>query len=65
MGKTRGLAQVLAVLLPFQLPADGLGRAVKDGPSVWASAIHLGDSEEALGFQPGPVLAIWVIKWMN
>lgn len=35
---SHGPIHVLTVLLPIKLPDVTLGKAAKDGPSVWASA---------------------------
>lgn len=40
---------ILAVSLPFQLPANSL-RKGKDGQSVWDSSAHMGDPDEVSGF---------------
>lgn len=42
--------QVLAASLPIQLPVNGLGKAVRDGPSDWAAATCVGYLEQAPGF---------------
>lgn len=42
--------QVLAALCPVPLPAIDPGKAGKDGPSVWASATHLGNQMEPLAW---------------
>lgn len=44
------LVQVLADPLLIQLPENVPGKAVDNGPSIWASAAHMEDPDGALGF---------------
>lgn len=52
----------------IQLPADGLGKAAEDGPSIRATAMHVGNPDDVViesWLLPGPTLTIAVTKGMN
>lgn len=44
------LIGIPTALLPIQLPVKAPGKAAEDGPSTWASVMHVGDPEEGLAF---------------
>lgn len=47
------LVHVLSDRLPIQLLSCALEQAEEDGPTTWAPAIYVGDSDEVLGLAPG------------
>lgn len=55
---------VPATPLLIKLPVGGLRETVEDGPSVWAPAMHLGDTDGAPGswLQLGPDVTFTVIR---
>lgn len=59
--------QVLATLLPAQLPADVPGKTVEDGPDAWAPLTQPGDLDEAPGSRllSGSALATTTIWGVN
>lgn len=61
------MAQVLAAMLPVQLPENAAEKAKGHGPNACALVTHVGDLDGIPGskFQPGPVVAvgtIWGVK---
>lgn len=56
------LVRVLAALLPIQLPAHDLGKAVEDSRSSWACAIYVGDLEAPVSWLwPNPELVVMTL----
>lgn len=53
------LVYVLAIPLLIQLLANGLGKTVEHGPSIWVPGTHMGGPKEAPGLWlwPGPAWA--------
>lgn len=49
MSRVGAQVQVSAVSFLIQLPANGVVKTVKDGPSVWAPNTHMGDPDEHPG----------------